>query len=279
MLWPCRDVASGTADVRTTSTSRSEGCAGGSLGIRSFRNASVSRDDRVGVCCDPQPLRARSRWQGVQADGAGDQAWQPSVERDDHLALLGVLNSSVACFWLKQVCQHEGWRLASVGVIDDEAWEDRYEHQRDATSRRFRCRVSGRPTLAGESRHGCGGSVQLLDELVTRLGDARSPRRLAQLRRARRRADCADDLAAGGARLAGACAPTVSFRDDLPVARRSTLRRSRLVSARSRSFSPARSAAGRQRRRGLSGTARRRSPRSRATGRRSIGASCERRSS
>ncbi len=27
---------------------------------------------------------------------------------DDHLALLGVLNSSTACFWLKQVSYHKG---------------------------------------------------------------------------------------------------------------------------------------------------------------------------
>ena len=27
---------------------------------------------------------------------------------DDHLALLGVLNSSTACFWLKQVSQNKG---------------------------------------------------------------------------------------------------------------------------------------------------------------------------
>ena len=33
--------------------------------------------------------------------GTGDQATAGATE-DDHLALLGVLNSSTACFWLKQ---------------------------------------------------------------------------------------------------------------------------------------------------------------------------------
>ena len=31
-----------------------------------------------------------------------------SATEDDHLALLGVLNSSTACFWLKQVSQSKG---------------------------------------------------------------------------------------------------------------------------------------------------------------------------
>ena len=31
-----------------------------------------------------------------------------SATEDDHLALLGVLNSSTACFWLKQVSQNKG---------------------------------------------------------------------------------------------------------------------------------------------------------------------------
>ena len=27
---------------------------------------------------------------------------------DDHLALIGLLNSSTACFWMKQVCHNKG---------------------------------------------------------------------------------------------------------------------------------------------------------------------------
>jgi hypothetical protein len=45
---------------------------------------------------------------------------------DDHLALLGVLNSSTACFWLKQVSQNKG-NGGIGGGIGDEAWEPRYE--------------------------------------------------------------------------------------------------------------------------------------------------------
>jgi hypothetical protein len=45
---------------------------------------------------------------------------------EDHLALLGYLNSSTACFWLKQVCADKG--VGGIGGgIGDEMWEPRYE--------------------------------------------------------------------------------------------------------------------------------------------------------
>ncbi len=45
---------------------------------------------------------------------------------DEHLALLGVLNSSTACFWLKQNSHNKG--VGGIGGgIGDEAWEPRYE--------------------------------------------------------------------------------------------------------------------------------------------------------
>ena len=45
---------------------------------------------------------------------------------DAHLALLGLLNSSVACFWMKQVCQNKG--ATSGGAIRKEQWDEFYEH-------------------------------------------------------------------------------------------------------------------------------------------------------
>jgi hypothetical protein len=45
---------------------------------------------------------------------------------DDHLGLLGVLNSSVACFWLKQVSHNKGRPGAESGGAD-EPWEHRFE--------------------------------------------------------------------------------------------------------------------------------------------------------
>ncbi|MEV7268535.1 BREX-2 system adenine-specific DNA-methyltransferase PglX [Micromonospora aurantiaca] len=45
---------------------------------------------------------------------------------DDHLALLGVLNSSTACFWLKQNSQSKAGSGIGRG-IQPEAWMERYE--------------------------------------------------------------------------------------------------------------------------------------------------------
>ncbi|MGW0150831.1 BREX-2 system adenine-specific DNA-methyltransferase PglX, partial [Streptomyces sp. NPDC003333] len=50
----------------------------------------------------------------------------PGATEDDHLRLLGVLNSSVACFWLKQVSHNKG-RPGAEQAGADEPWEHRYE--------------------------------------------------------------------------------------------------------------------------------------------------------
>jgi hypothetical protein len=47
---------------------------------------------------------------------------------EEHLALLGVLNSSVACFWLKQVCQNKGSTVDNRGARQRTApFEDFYQ--------------------------------------------------------------------------------------------------------------------------------------------------------
>ena len=46
---------------------------------------------------------------------------------DDHLALLGVLNSSTACFWLKQVSHDKGNAAESEAVSASADWERFYE--------------------------------------------------------------------------------------------------------------------------------------------------------
>lgn len=49
-----------------------------------------------------------------------------SASEDDHLALAGALNSSVACFWLKQVSHDKGSQGINEG-IKAESWERFYE--------------------------------------------------------------------------------------------------------------------------------------------------------
>jgi hypothetical protein len=48
------------------------------------------------------------------------------ASEEQHLGLLGVLNSSTACFWLKQVSQGKGGSGLGRGLQDEE-WEERYE--------------------------------------------------------------------------------------------------------------------------------------------------------
>ncbi|MFG1999077.1 BREX-2 system adenine-specific DNA-methyltransferase PglX [Spirillospora sp. NPDC048911] len=48
------------------------------------------------------------------------------TNESDFLGILGLLNSSTACFWLKQVSQSKGGSGIGRGV-QDEAWENRYE--------------------------------------------------------------------------------------------------------------------------------------------------------
>lgn len=50
---------------------------------------------------------------------------RPDSTEDDHLGLLGLLNSSVACFWLKQVCHNKGGQGINEG-LKAEAWERFY---------------------------------------------------------------------------------------------------------------------------------------------------------
>ncbi|WP_343708199.1 BREX-2 system adenine-specific DNA-methyltransferase PglX [Mycobacterium sp.] len=49
-----------------------------------------------------------------------------TASEEDYLSLLGLLNSSTACFWLMQVCHNKG-RPSADGAGADEPWEHRYE--------------------------------------------------------------------------------------------------------------------------------------------------------
>ncbi len=50
---------------------------------------------------------------------------QEEATRVDHLALVGVLNSSIACFWLQQVCHNKGGPGGAHSK--DEKWHDFYQ--------------------------------------------------------------------------------------------------------------------------------------------------------
>jgi hypothetical protein len=50
-----------------------------------------------------------------------------TATEEEHLELLGVLNSSTACFWLKQVSQKKGGAANSGGGSSDQPWSWSYE--------------------------------------------------------------------------------------------------------------------------------------------------------
>jgi hypothetical protein len=82
---------------------------------------------------------------------------------EEHLALLGVLNSSVACFWLKQVCQSKG-NGGIGGGIGDESWEPRFAF--NSTKVQKLPLPSQRPTaLARELDRLATERASLLDDL------------------------------------------------------------------------------------------------------------------
>jgi hypothetical protein len=51
-----------------------------------------------------------------------------SASEDDYIAICGVLNSSAACFWLKQVCPNRGGSLSGDGArVTLASWENFYD--------------------------------------------------------------------------------------------------------------------------------------------------------
>jgi hypothetical protein len=78
---------------------------------------------------------------------------------DDHLALLGPLNSSVACFWMQQVFHNKGASVDARGARQTTvAWENFYEH--DATKLQQFPLPPGQPPV---------GIARTLDGLATKL--------------------------------------------------------------------------------------------------------------
>ena len=167
-----------------------------------------------------------------------------AASEDDFFQLLAVLNSSAACFWLKQYSQSKGAPRADQ-LRAEEAWEHFYEF---TSSRLEELPLPGR--LSGD--HG-----RALDELARRLASVRPAALCARevptragldAARMRARADPrADDRAAGGTGLG--CLPTVRAAQP-----------GRVRSADRRAGQPSRAEAGRARvrdRAGAAGAARR----------------------
>jgi hypothetical protein len=64
------------------------------------------------------------------------------ASKDEHLGLLGLLNSSTACFWMQQIFHNKG-RPGAESAGADERWEFRFEH--DSTKLQQFPLPAGRP--------------------------------------------------------------------------------------------------------------------------------------
>jgi hypothetical protein len=99
---------------------------------------------------------------------------------EQHLALLGVLNSSVACFWLKQVCQPKGSSGMGRGIYD-EAWES-FSAFNATNVRELPLPPARSPTLARALHRLAAERADLLKGLALATGDASLSAYLASLR-------------------------------------------------------------------------------------------------
>lgn len=86
----------------------------------------------------------------------------------DHLALLGLLNSAVACFWMKQIFHKKGTISSGTGGLVIERWEPFFEF--DGT------KLQQFPIPAGPAP---GALARNLDELASMLNDCQ-PDRVAE---------------------------------------------------------------------------------------------------
>jgi hypothetical protein len=102
------------------------------------------------------------------------------TSEDQHLGLLGLLNSSVACFWFKQVCHNKGGGGIGGGIAE-EAWEQFYEYTgtKLAEFPLTSARPSDLPTALHEAARERHSLLESLgesngDALVQRLGKLRA---------------------------------------------------------------------------------------------------------
>jgi hypothetical protein len=75
----------------------------------------------------------------------------PGATEEEHLALLGQLNSSTACFWLKQACQNKGLGGRGSAGLNPHAWEMFFQFN-GANVQSFPLAGSGNDTSASFAR-------------------------------------------------------------------------------------------------------------------------------
>lgn len=88
---------------------------------------------------------------------------KPDATEDEHCVVLGLLNSSVACFWLKQVCQPKGTVTGDISSERGRPEANRYSFNASAVAK------FPLPDLNGTSANRVGLLAKELDLLASRL--------------------------------------------------------------------------------------------------------------
>jgi hypothetical protein len=129
-LWRYRPSRT-ARELRGENQRKRKGRTGGS-GIAAGRSRALAGalSHRLRRGRDAQPLCARSRGQCLQADSADSSSSLADATEDDHYALLAYLNSSTACFWMKQVMMNKG-ATSDTGVL--QADEEKFRYEFDGT--------------------------------------------------------------------------------------------------------------------------------------------------
>ena len=119
--------------------------------------------DRLRLRRHAQPFRARPRREGVQ-QSAPVIKLPPRGDRGRPLALLGLLNSSTACFWMKQVFHNKGSSGDRRWGYERDRWREVLRVRRHE-ARAISLFPTDRPT----------DSPRQLDDLAQRLAEHASP--------------------------------------------------------------------------------------------------------
>ena len=200
-LWPFRtDLGSGAKRFRKTNV-WSDGTTMVGVAPSSTDRASRPRSRSPSPTSPPTTTSSSTGAARSSSSTAPVIKLPAGASEDDHLALLGLLNSSTACFWLKQVCHHQGRRrhraagIGSARTVGGALRPRRHQGQP----------VPPRRTLPHRPRpppgHPRPGPLRLPPRRPLRPGDPH-PRRPGRRPGAGAGPPPADDRPAGGAGLA-----------------------------------------------------------------------------
>ena len=188
-------------------------------------SGTISVSKRLGApLASPSPSSPRTTTSSSTAAARSSSSTAPVIKlpetatEDDHLALLGVLNSSTACFWLKQVSHNKGNGGVGGASPTRSGSASSSSPARSLSSSRCRhdCPLERAPAGPAGARSRRGRRPASVVPAWVTDGGVVSARCLTDAAESWARIRARDDLPAGGARLGdlpalrpGRCGPTL----------------------------------------------------------------------